>query len=752
MARRILTATVLALLLAISGLVHAAASPQRVDRQAWSRSAAFTTFTPQPGEIYIAISAGIEEARSFVHVDVTGLDEPVLENATLNLHEASDGFMPANATLAVCSLAGPFTTEGQLSGPAPPVDCTLRTTATRDATGAWRVELGIFASRWANRDNFGLALFPDSSQTGSTWRVALATARSDFAAPAEGAPEGSNTFASDFENEPTTAPAETPEAIDLSSPPDEFPALPFSSPPGEPAIGSASTGGAGRGSTTVSAILTSLLVAAATGLVMVARPLWRPLLSSSSRGPGSSQGLGWFPMILVLAVVLLPLAFREVIIYKAGVVLIYFVAAIGLHVLVNWAGQVSLAHASMVGLPAFAVLAISEDHGISAIYLLPVAVLIGVAVGGLVALPTLRAKEIQVALVTLVAGTGLSRFFFGQDWLIGRGGRTASMPPLGPLEFTTSRSLYPLLVVIVAGAVVAAWMLMHSKVARGWYWIQANPSAASTFGIPVVAYRIGAFAVGGAFAGLAGGLAVMWVQHLGHDAFPLTLSFTYLLIAVMAGPGFLGGLAMGAWVLVGGPLFASNIFGVEVGKTLETALAYLGPLALIDIMVRHKAGLNGLGRRIMKRISAATDTKRRRPRADRLQAERPSFSLTLGVSAIVTGFVAIGLAWRHISQTDQLWVQNQELLSGGIGGLGLILVGVGLLIRDRLGRNHALLASQLETLLGGRETPNQPAHDGGSEVLESALSEQDTGDVVMGPSGQAASVDHAPRERSKAVK
>jgi branched-chain amino acid transport system permease protein len=248
-------------------------------------------------------------------------------------------------------------------------------------------------------------------------------------------------------------------------------------------------------------------------------------------------------VVAVIGIVLLPLLGREVIVYKAGVVLIFFVAAIGLHVLVNWAGQLSLAHASMVGLPAFCVLALSEAHGISPIYLLPVALVIGALVGAVVALPTLRAKDLQVALVTLVAGIAINRFFFTQTWLVGRaGGRAAATPRLGPLRFDTSRSLYPLLVLIVVVTVLVAWAFMHSKLARAWFWVQANPAAASAFGIPVVVYRIGAYAIGGAFGGLAGGLTVMWVQRLGQDAFPATLSFGYLLTAVLAGPGFVGGL------------------------------------------------------------------------------------------------------------------------------------------------------------------------------------------------------------------
>lgn len=409
------------------------------------------------------------------------------------------------------------------------------------------------------------------------------------------------------------------------------------------------------------------------------------------------KAAGLVPVGILLVLALAPLLFREVIVYKAGVVLIFFVAAIGLHLLVNWAGQLSLAHSSMVGLSAFGVLAISEGNGISPIYLLPVAAAIGGLVGAIVALPTLRAKGLQVALVTLVAGIAINRFFFTQSWLVGpAGGRVASTPTLGPLQFTTARSLYPVLVGVVAATVVAAFVLMHSKVARAWFWVQADANAAAAFGIRVVAYRIGAYSLGGAFGGLAGGLTVMWVQRLGQDAFPSTLSFSYLLIAVLAGPGFLGGLALATWVLQGGQQFASNIFGTDVGKTVDTVLTYAGVLAVIDIIARYPAGLNGFGRRIMKRLR---DTKLLELRSRDAWTRHDTVSVVLiaGAVAIVAGFVAIALAWRDISQTDQLWIQNQELISGGLGGLGLILLGVGLLIRDRLTSIQTLLARQLES-------------------------------------------------------
>jgi hypothetical protein len=75
-----------------------------------------------------------------------------------------------------------------------------------------------------------------------------------------------------------------------------------------------------------------------------------------------------------------------------------------------------------------------------------------------------------------------------------------------------------------------------------------------------------------------------------------------LLLAVLGGPGFLGGLAVATLLVQGGPQFSSDIFGTNVGKTVATLLAYGGPIGLIRILTTYKTGFNGLGRNLMARI------------------------------------------------------------------------------------------------------------------------------------------------------
>jgi hypothetical protein len=176
-----LLASVTIALIAILGTTTSTGAASTVDHQAWSQSQPVATFVPKANEIYVAMTASLEEARSFVHIGTAGLSAADLQGATLVLKEASgDELQPATAGIAACALAAPFTGDGQLHGGIPAADCTLRTDVSRDQAGNWTVELGIFADRWAGGVNNGIVLFPESASQTTAFRVAFDTSLTAF--------------------------------------------------------------------------------------------------------------------------------------------------------------------------------------------------------------------------------------------------------------------------------------------------------------------------------------------------------------------------------------------------------------------------------------------------------------------------------------------------------------------------------------------------------------------------------------------
>jgi len=226
--------------------------------------------------------------------------------------------------------------------------------------------------------------------------------------------------------------------------------------------------------------------------------------------------------------------------------------------------------------------------------------------------------------------------------------------------------------------------------------------------VPVAAYRICAYALAGSFAGLAGGLTATWVGRLTPTAFPLSKSFTFLIIVAIAGRGFVGGVAAAAALIEGGRLFLPNA---------DAVLTYGAPLGLIVTLTKHPAGLNGFGRQIAGRVRSLLPVTERKSdmddvapkaRIDRDTATARMRPLLLaGAVVLAVGLAAIALAWYHAGNTSQVWVQNQELISGGLGGLALVVVGVGLLVYDGVLAARVRDAARWERLINALEERNR---------------------------------------------
>jgi len=355
------------------------------------------------------------------------------------------------------------------------------------------------------------------------------------------------------------------------------------------------------------------------------------------------------------AVIAFALASSEAVAYKVGLVAIVFVGAIGLHILINWGGEISLAHAAFVGLPAFAVAQVSMHSGVSPILVVPIGIALGVVLGLVVAIPAMRARGLQVALVTLGVGIAVDRFLFTRSWMAGPpGGLRVPTPSLLGTHFRTSRSLVPVLVVIVLVAAIAAKAILSSKVGRALSLVRSNPDAAAAVGVPVAYYRGIAYAMAGAFAGLAGACYVLWVQLVSPRAFPLDLGFTYLVIAVLAGKGGLFGVGLSAVLLEGGRLFSI---------IPQSIALYLGPVALIFNVTRYREGFNGLVRQTRQQLAS------RRVRSE----DRPG----VGVPGSVRRMRPLRATRRLRGARPLLEVQGVSKNFGGVRALDDVSLGVG---------------------------------------------------------------------------
>ena len=647
-----------------------------VDRQAWAATGAVGPAQPQPGHLYVSSAGGKDQARVYLHVDGGGLVGDGLSTGTVGLVEASDALLPERAALIACAATTPVAIDGQMSGPAPAADCSKQTPLTRATDGSWSLPLHDLASHPPGATGTSIVIMPDPQAAPSVFTVAFDSSRTRLGVPA-GAVAPTSAPA------PTDGPAAAAAAVPAGTAPSagsDTPAVASSqalSPPTAAAAvlpaGAAPVhlplGGRRPADRPFALLIVLPVLASAAGVWGWSRLRPNPVPPAVVVPAAVLPGAGATAAALVVFGLL-----SETLVYKLGLVAIVFVAAIGLHLLVNWCGELSLAHAGFIGVPAFAVAQLSSHTGLTPILGLPLGVTIGVALGAIVGLAALRSRGLQVALVTLAIAIAIGQFFFFRTWLVGPNeGLSIPIPSLFGHQLATSRSLAPVLAATVALAVVVARWIMQSTIGRAFMFVRTDPDAASAAGIAVARYRALAYAIAGGFAGLAGWAYVVWVQQVSAKAFPLQLGFTYLVLAALAGRGGLGGVAVAAFVIQGGTIFSFVPHSVAL---------YLAPIALIITVTRYQQGLNGslrtVARTLRNRIGGAMHHPREQARAGL------RLGVLAGTAAIVAGFSAIGLSWYHLGNTDQVWIQNQELVSGGVFGLGLIVVGSALLLRDAL--------------------------------------------------------------------
>jgi ABC-type branched-subunit amino acid transport system ATPase component/ABC-type branched-subunit amino acid transport system permease subunit len=304
--------------------------------------------------------------------------------------------------------------------------------------------------------------------------------------------------------------------------------------------------------------------------------------------------IGWLASIGALS--LLWATQGEATIFRIGIIMIFFISASGLHVLVNWAGELSLAQGTFVGLAALTVAKISSDFGIHPLLLLPLGVAVGVAAGFVLALVAYRAQGFYVAIVTLAAAAAIDRFFFTKAWLVRGGQVTVTADSIGGVEIFTARQLFPILAAVTLVTLAVLRRLFRSRYARAMYLLKEHPESAAARGINVAATRALAYIIAGATAGLAGGLTALWLHSISPQTFPQTLNLSYLSAVVVAGAGSLFAVGQLAVFFEGFRLFISSTSWI---------IAYIGGIGMVFVLTQFPGGVAEQNRQLKSQIAAA---------------------------------------------------------------------------------------------------------------------------------------------------
>ncbi|MBI3593046.1 MAG: branched-chain amino acid ABC transporter permease, partial [Nitrospirae bacterium] len=292
-----------------------------------------------------------------------------------------------------------------------------------------------------------------------------------------------------------------------------------------------------------------------------------------------------FPLSII-AFLALPVILKD---YYLDVLIIsgiYILLALGLNVIVGFAGLLNLGFAAFYAIGAYAYALLNTRLGFGFWPSLPLSAACAAFAGLLVAVPALRLKGDYLAIVTLGFGEILRLVLNNWDSLTnGPNGISGIAPPfLFGLSLESLKFYYYLVFLIVMLSIFIIRRVERSRIGRAWVAIRENEIAAASMGIDTTKYKLYAFAFGAFWAGIAGVLFASKMHFISPESFTFMESVLILSMVILGGLGNIYGAVLGAFILVLLP---------EVLREVQLYRMLILGIGLVLLMIFRPQGLLG---------------------------------------------------------------------------------------------------------------------------------------------------------------
>lgn len=257
---------------------------------------------------------------------------------------------------------------------------------------------------------------------------------------------------------------------------------------------------------------------------------------------------------------------------------INIILAVSLNLISGFTGQLSLGHATFMGIGAYAATLLALKLDVPFL----IAIIFGAATaavfGFIIGMPTLRLKGDYLAIATLGFGEIMKNILLNLKITGG---------PMGLRGIPKVTNIY-----IVAAAVILVIFslnrIMNSRVGKAFIAIREDELAAEAMGINTTNYKILAFTIGAFYAGIAGGLFAFLFRYINPNNFGFMKSIEILCMVVLGGMGNTAGALLGATILTILPEFLRSVSPV----ISQYRMVFYGLLLIIMMIVRPQGLLN----------------------------------------------------------------------------------------------------------------------------------------------------------------
>ena len=254
----------------------------------------------------------------------------------------------------------------------------------------------------------------------------------------------------------------------------------------------------------------------------------------------------WLGLLLVACLVA-PQVLSSYMVYILCLLAIYSIVAIGLNILMGYAGQISVGHTGFFAIGAYTSGIAMLTFGLPFWIALPLAGLVSAGIGFLLGVPALRLSGFYLAVATLGFGIAVPLVILNSEGVSGgHQGLNPPRPSAFGYQFTSDVSyFYIVFATMLLLLAVAAWLL-RTKAGRAWVALRDSETAAQAMGINLAYYKTLAFAVSGFYTGIAGSLNGHLITAVHPEGYTFTQSIQFLTFIVVGGMASLPGSIMGA--------------------------------------------------------------------------------------------------------------------------------------------------------------------------------------------------------------
>lgn len=312
----------------------------------------------------------------------------------------------------------------------------------------------------------------------------------------------------------------------------------------------------------------------------------------------------------------------------ADVALLYVLLALGLNIVVGYAGLLDLGYVAFFALGAYMFALLASPHltetfpAIAAIFpnglhtsfwiVVPLAALVAGVFGVILGAPTLKLRGDYLAIVTLGFGEIIRVFLNNLDHPVNitngpKGineidsvkifgldlGKTLNV---GGYDISSVTLYYFLFLILVIFAIIISHRLQLSRIGRAWMAIREDEIAAKAMGINTRNLKLLAFGMGATFGGVSGAMFASFQHFVSPESFGLMESIMIVAMVVLGGMGHLPGVVLGAVLLAALPevlrYVASPLQALSGGRIDASILRQLLiALAMIVVMMWRPRGL-----------------------------------------------------------------------------------------------------------------------------------------------------------------